>query len=585
MSNNWIQRGQRLDNIFELDPNEPNFTKFPQFGVINSISSNGNIVLTSAVSNDNLDGAGELFGDGAVYAFEFNDVSEKFQLKGSPFSPEPSSDTYQVRFGTSISLSSDGLTCAIGAPNYGQNDDGASFGFGAAYVYEFNDNLGDWQLKGPPFKGTVQFDSLGRTVCLSDDGLRVCIGSQRVDAGPRGRGQVYNFNDISQTWYQIGQTFSGSVSTEIGTGITISGDGSTISLNHLQNNEVGPVKCYYYNDIDDTWHQKGNTIETNSSYSDYDNKINPMSYDGNIILTNNDDSSLQIYYYNDIVDTWHQKGNTIFKPDVYPNFIMGFPTGAAMSRNGEYVVATASQTDNGTSGYAPSFVNVYKYDNLSDSWENYGSAITKIPDEVCDGIVLTQNDYVFDGIVDITDNGNSIIVGSRYWSATSQVPSVPVSNSVGYFGASWVLELTNSPIPCFTAGAIVQTDQGMIPIEDIKSNKHTIRKMKIINRSALTSQNADGSDYLVRFDKNALGEECPNKETVCSPLHMVFYEGKNIPAGKLCERDITGVSRQEYKGEKLYNIQLKEYSHMFVNGMRVETLHPRNIWAKKTVNK
>ena len=576
MSNTWIQRGQRLDNIFDLDPNKAALNKVPQFGVINSISSNGNIVLISAVSNDNLDRF-DLLGDGAVYAFEFNDVSEKFQLKGSPFSAEPSPDTYRSKFGTSISLSGNGLTCAIGSPNNDRDTINAS---GAAYVYEFNDNLGDWQLKGPPFKGTVPADELGRTVCLSDDGLRVCIGSQTPSE--LGKGQVYNFNDISQTWYQIGQTFSGSGSTIIGTGITISGDGSTISLIEMEqtSNGVGPVKCYYYNDIDNLWHQKGNTIETNSTYGDFDNKINPMSYDGNIILTNND-SSLQIYYYNDIDNTWHQKGNTIFKPDVYPNLIMSFPYTNAMSRNGEYVVATANQYCDGTTGYGPSFVNVYKYDNLSDSWENYGSTITKIPDEVCDGRVLTQNDYVFDGTVDITDNGNSIIVGSPFWSSTSMVPSVPLTGEL--FGASWVLELTNSPIPCFTAGAIVQTDQGMIPIEDIKSNQHTIRKMKIINRSALTSQNVDGSDYLVHFDKNALGEGCPNKETVCSPLHQIYYNGTNIPAGKLV--GLPGIHRQEYKGEKLYNIQLEKHSHMFVNGMRAETLHPRNIWAKKNISK
>lgn len=93
------------------------------------------------------------------------------------------------------------------------------------------------------------------------------------------------------------------------------------------------------------------------------------------------------------------------------------------------------------------------------------------------------------------------------------------------------------------------------------------------------------AEILTSQPNNSLGKGIPNKVTICSPLHMIYKNENFIHAGKLLEKNIEGISKQEYLGEKLYNIQLEEYSHMFVNGMCVETLHPKNIWAKKTISK
>ena len=87
-------------------------------------------------------------------------------------------------------------------------------------------------------------------------------------------------------------------------------------------------------------------------------------------------------------------------------------------------------------------------------------------------------------------------------------------------------------------------------------------------------------DFLISIGKRALGPNKPFQDTVCSPLHKIYYEG-HLQEAKSLLRKVSGVSRIPYKNEKLYNVQLDNYSHMIVNGIKVETLHPKNRWAKK----
>lgn len=169
-----------------------------------------------------------------------------------------------------------------------------------------------------------------------------------------------------------------------------------------------------------------------------------------------------------------------------------------------------------------------------------------------------------------TSNGETVFVGGGQ---TSSDP-LTISNEV------YCYQCRLAEIPCFTGDSIVLTDQGEIAICDVKEGIHTIRGMIIKQITRMRSLNLDNSDKLVLIKKNAMGNNKPNKDTYTTKKHLIYFNGKMIQAEKLTYV-FDDVNIVPYQNEILYNVRLNTYSHMFVNGIKTETLHTRNIWAKK----
>jgi hypothetical protein len=128
---------------------------------------------------------------------------------------------------------------------------------------------------------------------------------------------------------------------------------------------------------------------------------------------------------------------------------------------------------------------------------------------------------------------------------------------------------------CFPAGTKVKTDQGIIAIEKINPDIHTMKKRKIV---ALTKTISD-EKYLVLFKKDSLAKNVPCENTLITQKHKIFYKGQMIPA-KYFIKDFKDVKKVTYSGEVLYNILLETHEVMMVNNLLAETLHPDNIVAK-----
>lgn len=140
------------------------------------------------------------------------------------------------------------------------------------------------------------------------------------------------------------------------------------------------------------------------------------------------------------------------------------------------------------------------------------------------------------------------------------------------------------PVPivpiCFPAGTPVFTDQGYIPIEEIDPEINTIRNKTIV----AVTKTITNHDKIVCFEKHSLGYNVPNKKTFVSLNHGIIYNKKIIPAKKFVGRK-HGVYFKKYNGEYLYNVLMEKHSIMVVNGMKVETLNPKNMVAKLYTNK
>jgi hypothetical protein len=132
---------------------------------------------------------------------------------------------------------------------------------------------------------------------------------------------------------------------------------------------------------------------------------------------------------------------------------------------------------------------------------------------------------------------------------------------------------------CFPSGTPVRTDQGIIPIEKINTDIHTINRQTIKH----ITQTVTHDKYLIHFQSNSIGHNMPDKPTTMSKDHKILYNGNLVPAFRFL--DLTDkVKKIKYSGEILYNVLLHDYSLITVNNMKCETLHPENAVAKLYLN-
>jgi len=129
---------------------------------------------------------------------------------------------------------------------------------------------------------------------------------------------------------------------------------------------------------------------------------------------------------------------------------------------------------------------------------------------------------------------------------------------------------------CFPAGTPITTDQGNIPIEKINPDNHTIRNKKIIS----VTQSINTTNFLICFEKHALGNNIPSQKTRMTKEHEIFYKGKMVPALYFIINKYENVYKVKYNGEILYNVLLENHDKMLVNNLICETLSPENNVAK-----
>jgi hypothetical protein len=157
-----------------------------------------------------------------------------------------------------------------------------------------------------------------------------------------------------------------------------------------------------------------------------------------------------------------------------------------------------------------------------------------------------------------------------------QINSITLSPTLG----TYIIEGINVVNPtisniCFPAGTPIETDQGIVPINELDRTIHTIG-----NKSILHVTNTVTLDkYLISFSADAIAFNYPNKTTIMTKDHKIKYNGKLISAHRFLGNSKL-VNKVKYSGEVLYNVLLEDYSTMKVNNLVCETLHPDNIIAK-----
>jgi hypothetical protein len=142
------------------------------FGWSVDISDDGRILAIGAPNREYV----------RVYRMEGNN---SWKQLGTKISAE---GFFAAEFGTSVSLSFDGMILAIGAP--GVN--------GAVRIHQLNDTDFSWMMVGDDIDGDTAYEESGFSVSLSGDGKSVVIGSYRNDDNGHDSGYVRVFSWTSR---------------------------------------------------------------------------------------------------------------------------------------------------------------------------------------------------------------------------------------------------------------------------------------------------------------------------------------------------------------------------------------------------
>uniref|UniRef100_A0A6C0ISY3 Hedgehog/Intein (Hint) domain-containing protein n=1 Tax=viral metagenome TaxID=1070528 RepID=A0A6C0ISY3_9ZZZZ len=207
----------------------------------------------------------------------------------------------------------------------------------------------------------------------------------------------------------------------------------------------------------------------------------------------------------------------------------------------------------------------------------YSYFIPKSPTQNTTRSYIYNNDGDDDNIMSVNVQNGLLVYFSKSYDVRGWVIS-DLNNVTDQNPLTESLIDDENPISniCFPSGTPIQTDQETIFIEQINSNKHTIRGNKIEMITKTITQDS----YLVCIEKDALAKNIPSKKTLISKNHKLFYNKKMIKANNLLQLNKEGIYKIKYNGEILYNVLLENHDKMIVNNLICETLDPKNGIAK-----
>eukprot|EP00956_Cyclotella_meneghiniana_P014353 scaffold21470_cov42-Cyclotella_meneghiniana.AAC.1 len=352
----WVQLGDDIDGEAAYDYS----------GSSVSISEDGRTVAVGAYGND---GNGSKAGHVRVYKL---DGDNNWKQLGDDIDGEAAYDIS----GISVSISADGRTVAVGArDNDGTN--GSSAGHVRVYRLDGDNN---WEQLGDDIDGEAEGDESGTSVSISADGRTVAVGARLNDGNGSCAGHVRVYKlDGDNNWEQLGQDIDGEAEDDkSGSSVSISADGTTVAvgayLNDGKGSDAGHVRVYRL-DGDNNWEQLGQDIDGEAAY-DYSGSSVSISADGRTVAVGaflNDGNGskaghVRVYKLDEDVNDWVQLGEDI------DGEAEDDQSGASLSISADgRTVAVGARLNDGN-GSSAGHVRVYKLDG-DNNWEQLGDDI------------------------------------------------------------------------------------------------------------------------------------------------------------------------------------------------------------------
>lgn len=335
-------------------------------------------------------------------------------------------------FGTSISLSDDGRTIAVGTGNQAA--------FGRVRVYEYNEGI--WEQKGDDLVGDLSGDLFGFSVDLSVEGDVLAVGALQSDDFMEGAGEVRVFSWVDDSWVQVGDDITGENAYDAsGFSISLDANGETVLVGAPypdvdEMNDAGYAIVYEL--LDGSWVQKGQRLNGfGDDYLGYDTSI---SADGNIIsisapthrVTPFEPNTGQVkaFYYSN--SQWVQHGNILIGP--YPTAWFGGSVG--LSADG-HILAVGSPR-NYDVGYESGQVQVYELMPLSVEENDFAESVIIYPNPTRGLVTIQFDNQPASGSISVLNLYGKTLLKQQVNGANSTLDLSALANSI------YIIEVRNS---------------------------------------------------------------------------------------------------------------------------------------------
>jgi hypothetical protein len=272
-----------------------------------SLSSDGNTLAVGGIGDSSFTGATWIFTRSAGV------WTQQDKLVGA------TSVTGQ-RQGTSVSLSSDGNTLAVGGPN-------DSTVTGATWI--FTRSAGVWTQQGSKLVGATSatFQYQGSSVSLSSDGNTLAVGGMGDSSNT---GATWIFTRSAGVWTQQGSKLVGATSATDqyqGSSVSLSSDGNTLAVG-------GPgitsstSATWIFTRSDGVWTQQGSKlVGATSATGQYQGYSVSLSSDGNTLAVGGYGDSGNIgatWIFMRSAGSWTQQGSKIIGTTSAANQYQGY---------------------------------------------------------------------------------------------------------------------------------------------------------------------------------------------------------------------------------------------------------------------
>ena len=286
----WTQQGSKLVGTGGITLNQ-------RQGAAVALSEDGNTLAVGGPDDNS--------GAGATWIFTRSGstwTQQGSKLVGTGGAGTPSQ-------GTSVALSADGNTLAVGGPF----DSTGGTNYGATWIFTRSGST--WTQQGSKLVGTggVGLPNQGYSIALSADGSTLAAGGR----GDNSIGATWIFTRSGTTWTQQGSKLvgtGGSGSQSQGTSVALSADGSTLAAG-AENDNTNIGATWIFTRSGTTWTQQGSKlVGTGGAGTPYQGSSVALSADGNVAVVGGyGDASFvgAIWIFTRTNTTWTQQGSKL----------------------------------------------------------------------------------------------------------------------------------------------------------------------------------------------------------------------------------------------------------------------------------
>ena len=178
-------------------------------------------------------------------------------------------------FGSSVAMSKDGSTVAIGARNRTHS---SITGAGSVFIYTRSGTTWSYQATLAPSDSGIYY--AGNHVSIDDDGDRVAFGTNYSDFnGVANNGGFFVFKRTGSSWAEEAHVVGGAAGRQMGIDTMISGDGETVVVGHGSYQNI-----MIYTRSGSTWSNQATFTSSTYASNDKFGESVAISKSGNIAI-------------------------------------------------------------------------------------------------------------------------------------------------------------------------------------------------------------------------------------------------------------------------------------------------------------